>query len=242
MPATPNIYDGKDPAELPIYSVAEAAHFLGLPPSTLRSWVKGQKYSVKSGTKTTKPLFKRPRRSDLMSFHNLVEAHVLATITRKHKIKLQKVRSALGYLERKLLVPRPLLSVEFQTDGTSLFLERFGKLVNATEQGQLALAELLAAALTRIERDPHGVPVALYPWRLVNEVTKDAPKPIVIDPRHQFGAPVLADAYVPVSVLVDRWQAGDSLNDIADDFEIAPGSVEDAVRWWTGHGAQQTRQ
>jgi hypothetical protein len=40
-----DIHGGRDPRELPLYSVAEAAGYLSIPASTLRSWVKGQHYT-----------------------------------------------------------------------------------------------------------------------------------------------------------------------------------------------------
>ena len=36
------LYGGQDPREMPVYGIAEAAHYLLLPPSTLRDWVKGR--------------------------------------------------------------------------------------------------------------------------------------------------------------------------------------------------------
>ena len=90
-----------DPRVLPAYSVAEAAHHLRMPEETLRSWVVGRWYPVAGQSKRSRPLIHLddPQRQYL-SFINLVEAHVLAAIRRRHGVKLPKVRTALDYVKR----------------------------------------------------------------------------------------------------------------------------------------------
>ena len=59
-----------------------------------------------------------------LSFVNLVEAHVLAAIRRRHGVRLPKVRRALDYLQRQFPVEHPLINQAFQTDGLDLFVDR----------------------------------------------------------------------------------------------------------------------
>lgn len=60
----------------PRYSIAEAARLIpGLSPTTLRSWVLGRHYPVKSGTGFFEPIVSLPAPGDpMLSFTNLVEA------------------------------------------------------------------------------------------------------------------------------------------------------------------------
>jgi hypothetical protein len=53
-----------------------------------------------------------------LSFMNLVEAHILVGIRRKHGIGLPQVRRALEYLRNQCGVERPLIDQRFQTDDT----------------------------------------------------------------------------------------------------------------------------
>jgi len=39
------IFNTADPRDIPAYSISEAAHYLGVPTSTLRSWFAGQAYA-----------------------------------------------------------------------------------------------------------------------------------------------------------------------------------------------------
>jgi uncharacterized protein (DUF433 family) len=209
----------------PAYPFSEAAHYLNLPVSTLRAWCLGQ-----GGPQGFRPVIRLDGQpGEGLSFLNLIEAHVLAALRRVHGVRLARVRSALDYVARQLGVARPLADVQFQTDGVDLFVEQLDRLLNVSKEGQLEMASLLRAHLQRIERDPGKVPIKLYPFT-TSRAAADAPAPIVIDPRIAFGRPVLRGKGVPTAVLADRFKAGDSLKELAGDYEAAPEDIEEAIR------------
>jgi len=223
-----------DPRLSPAYSVAEAAHYLRMPEETLRSWVAGRLYPVAGQPKRSRPLIHLddPRRQYL-SFINLVEAHVLAAIRRRHGVKLPKVRKALDYLRRHFPIERPLIDQAFQTDGLDLFVERYGELINASREGQRAMKEILGVYLRRIERDAKGLPVKLYPFTRDTQAEAapaSDPRVIVMNPAVSFGRPVIAGTGIPVSSIYERYKAGDSVADLAQDFRLEISAIEEAIR------------
>lgn len=218
-----------DPREMPAYSLAEASHYLRVPLATLRSWVRGRYYPTEHGRKFFKPLIKLPDRNlASLSFVNLVETHVLDAIRREHHIPLPKVRTALEYVNRHFRVPHPLADHKFQTDGADLFLSKFEKLISVTQAGQLAMKEMLAAHLRRIEHDEAGLAVRLYPFTRKREV--DEPKIIVIDPYVSFGRPSIAHRGIATDIIAERYKAGESIEELAKDYDCERGQVEEAVR------------
>src|SRR5262249_35581636 len=89
-----SFYGGQDPREMPAYGILEAAHYLRLPPSTLRDWVRGRSYPTEKGRRLSAPLISLPPRSPreplVLSFFNLVEAHVLGALRREHRVSMLK--------------------------------------------------------------------------------------------------------------------------------------------------------
>jgi uncharacterized protein (DUF433 family) len=214
----------------PAYPFAEAAHYLNLPISTLRSWCLGQGYAYKGKPRRSKSLIRldgEPREG--LSFLNLVEAHVLAAIRRGHGVSLPKIRDALQFVSDRLKIARPLADADFQTNGADLFVEELGRLVNVSRQGQLEMSSMLHAYLARVERDTAGAPIKLFPF-IRKHAGLHAPAPIVIDPRVAFGRPVLRGRGIPTAVLADRFKAGDSLQELAGDYETTTEQVEEAIR------------
>jgi uncharacterized protein (DUF433 family) len=200
-----------------------------MPASTLRAWCVGQNYYIKGAAKRFRPLIRLDGDGRHgLSFLNLVEAHVLAAIRRKHEIPLPKARRAVEYVKNQLGVKRPFADVAFETNGVDLFVVRLGNIINVTREGQTEIEQFIRAHLQRIERDPAGVPIKLFPF--TRSQTLDAPSPVEIDPTVAFGRPVVRTTAVPTAVLADRFKAGESIGDLASDLAIAPDVIEDALR------------
>jgi uncharacterized protein (DUF433 family) len=161
-----------------------------------------------------------------LSFTNLVEVHVLAAMRRKHALKLEAIRKAVRYMHEALDVEHPLATKQFKTNGVDLFVEWLGKIINVSREGQLGIKAVLTDSLARVEYDKRGRAVRLFPM-LRREGT---PKSIVIDPRRAFGRPVIVGTAVPAADIRSRFDAGDSVEELARDFELAPKLIEDALR------------
>jgi uncharacterized protein (DUF433 family) len=164
------------------------------------------------------------------SFFNLVEAHVLAALRREYKLPLQTIRRGIAYVNRTIEGPHPLATKRFATDRRDLFLlDQSGtNLVTVTRGGQTAFHEVLAPYLRRIDHDSSGLAARFYPF--TRSTGPSQPKVLVMDPRIRFGQPVLRGTGVPVSVVVDRYKAGDSIADLAEDFSCSRDLIEEAIR------------
>ena len=214
-----------DPLELPAYTISEAAHYLVVPAATIRYW------SVGRGQ--YEPLIQVPRHvPTLLSFLNLTELHVLAAIRRKHEVKMPNVRKAIQYLAENaggaMDKRHPLISRTLETDGLDLFIERYGQLINISKTGQIAMRWAISEALRRIDRSPAGVPIKLYPF--TRSTIEDKPAMIVIDPKISAGRPVIAGTGLATQVLAERYKAGESIADLAHDYERENAEIEEAIR------------
>jgi uncharacterized protein (DUF433 family) len=219
----------KDPRDMPAYSIALASHYLQISATTLRSWACGRTYPLKDGSqKRFKPLIELPdKRSILLSFWNLAEAHVLSALRREHEISMPHIRSALQYVSRECGWKRPLIEQKFRTDGIGLFIERYGRLIDASALGQQVMRQIVEAHLERLEWENMSV-ARLYPFTRAREL--HSPRSIVIDPRYSFGRPVLAKSRVSTEVIFDRYQAGESIDELAEDYGCEKLEIEEAIR------------
>ena len=215
----------------PAYAVIDAARYLRITAATLRTWLNGRSYPTKKGRQSSEPLIQRPN-LDLpqLSFTNLVEAHVLRIIRSAHQVKLDKVRKALDYMSQRLDTNHPLVTHRFQTDGIDLFVDQMDELVNVSRSGQLAMRETLKHLLTRVEWDENGIASRFFPiTELVPEPGSD--KIIFLDPAIRFGKPIIADTGVPTDIIVELYNAGDSIEAIANEYECTPLQVRTAIQF-----------
>ncbi|HXI11563.1 MAG TPA: DUF433 domain-containing protein [Thermoanaerobaculia bacterium] len=212
---------------VPAYPLSEAARYLRVSQATLRSWFIGRPYPTSRGTSRFEPLLK-PAGVDpaMLSFSNLIESHVLRSLRTEFGVPLTAVRQALGYAERELNIHQLLLREELRTSGGALFLERYRELIKLSASGQLVMRKLFEAHLARVEWGKLRSAVRLYPFVFGESI---GAKPIVIDPTIAFGRPVVNHAFVSTRSILERIDAGESVQDVANDYELSVAAVEEAV-------------
>lgn len=218
----------KDRRDLPAYPLAEAARYVRIPTQTLRSWVIGRPYPRGGGTTRFEPLIRLPSKGKgLLSFNNMIEAHMLKALRTEHGVSIHNLRVALDYAEKSLGIERLLLSDELHSYAESVFLKHYGQLINLSRSGQLTMERLIQAYLQRVERDDGRLPIRLFPF--VRSEIGFSPKTVAIDPFVAFGRPVVWSKRISTRVIVDRIDAGESVDDLAADYGLTPSEVEGAV-------------
>ena len=219
---------GVDRRDRPAYRLTEAAHYVRLPRTTLASWVRGRDYDPRSGRAHFHPLIRpvEPKRPYL-SFNNLVEAHVLRALRAEHHVSIRAVREALAIAERQYRIPHLLLHDGLLTGAGELFLKHYGELVQLSPSGQIAMRRVLESHLSRIDR-AGNFPIRLHPF--VQADVADA-KPIVIDPAIGFGRPIVARTGISTAVIAERIDAGESVDEVAADYDMHVKEVTDAVTY-----------
>jgi len=229
-----NIYQGKDPLDLPAYTFPEVAHCLGVPIATIRAWSLGRPYqSERGGERWAQALVRiADKDTPALSFRNLVELHVLSGIRRKYGIKMPAIRRAIAYLREHLGVRCPLSDQQMLTDGKDLLVECYGRLISVSEGGQVVMKKLVEAYLSRIERDQAGSPIRLFPFTRPD--IERAPRLVVMNPRVQFGRPCIAGTGIPTSIVFERYRAGDTINGLAQDYRQSLANIEEAIRYEVG--------
>ena len=153
---------------------------------------------------------------------------MLGAIRKDYELPLHKIRRAIEYLKKEFDSEHPLAEYPFQTDGMNLFVEKYSQLINISQNGQLAMKEVLKAYLRRVEHDAAGFPLRLYPF--TRKRIDDEPRSIVIDPFVAFGRPVLAGTNIPTVVIAERYKAGETIEELAIDYGRPELEIQEAIR------------
>ncbi len=210
-----------DVREFPRYSVREAAFYLRIPYTTLHAWTRGQNYVTATGThrRFRSLITLADKKNGLLSFYNLVEAHILRATTERG-VPFKNVRKALDYINGAIPGAHPLLSHDFETSGKELFVNHLGETLNATAHGQLIMREILEKYLKLIPRDGKGLPLRVLPI--------DS-KRLAIDPLFSSGKPIVKDRGVAASVLWGRSKSGEPIVEIAKDYGLTEIEAKEAI-------------
>ncbi|MEE1804603.1 DUF433 domain-containing protein [Streptomyces sp. JV176] len=195
---------------------AETSEYLRIPSSTLSRWLEGHAAGAPLVHSVTE---RRPRQPSL-PFVGVAEAYVLHSL-RSLGLRLHEIREAAEAVRKTFDTPYGLVSKRIATDGIDIFVDHgLGDLRRARD-GQAPIHEVVADYLRYLSWDadddfPSSLRLPQYP----NTV------PVVIDPRFGRGLPVVAANRVPVQAVTDLWDAGESFEDIAYEYDMAPDEVE----------------
>jgi uncharacterized protein (DUF433 family) len=204
----------------PAYGVAETSRYLKIPYQTLRYWL--------TGSNRTPPIVMPATVGPVqLSFMNLLECHALAGMRKLYDLKLPKVRRALIKIGETNPQQHPLVNEVFLTDRKDLFIQRVGRITNVSRHGQMEL-DFFHTHLERVETDRNGL-FRFFPF-VVQPVASE-PKLIEINPMIGFGKPVIAGTGISTAIIASRFNARESITDLAEEYDCSAQQIEEAIRW-----------
>lgn len=209
--------------DVPLFLIDEAAHHLGLPASTLRSWTRRQAGPA--------PLVHRLQpetlRSASLPFVGLVEAHMLRGF-RELGLSAQGLRVSVTRLRERFKDEYALATRRVATDGLDLLADMSESpddepLWTKVVDGQATITAVIGRYLKFVIWDKER-----YPARLRLKTYQGAD--VIVDPRFAFGQPVLEQQKVRVQDILDAFWAGESYGTVAREFGVKTDEVEAVIR------------
>jgi uncharacterized protein (DUF433 family) len=217
--------------DVPLYTVQEAASFLGVPRSTFTNWARGyvrqtaDQHEIRGAPLIT--AVDAPERLPRIPFVGLAEGMVAAAF-RKAGVSMQHIRRSLHALQEQLGIEHALASGRLYTDGSSILYDyatRFGdeEILTVVLSGQRVFSDVVRDYLQRISYGPDDLAD-----RMVLPITQR--HVVEVDPRRAFGQPVFVRGGARMEDVLDRFRAGEPLASVATDFELESQDVEDVIR------------
>ena len=202
---------------LPAYTIADGARYARTNPQTIYYWYfgGGGLGPALPGKEHQKPL----------SYYQLVEIAFVATF-RQLGVSLQRIRKARQYLASTLNSEFPFAEHRLLTEGHHILMElqevepdhEIGRLIVADVGGQTAWQPMVGERFAQFDYE-HGLALKWYPaGRQLS---------VVIDPRVAFGAPTMRG--IPTWVLKGRWNAGESIEEMQEDFDLERHEITNAL-------------
>lgn len=216
---------------LPAYTVAEAARYVGVSPSTLQRWFRGKSASStakggfrKSAVKPVLPTDAGPR--EPLSFIDLIEAHVLLSIRKAYNFPMRKIRTAMDYLAESQGNLICLAHKDFYHDNRELYLGHDQSLLSLSERGQLVDKTIMENGLHQIRYGKDGYADEFFPK--MGDYNQES---FVVNPNINYGRISLARIGVGADALARRYQAHEKIESIAEDYGATSEEIVEAIRW-----------
>jgi uncharacterized protein (DUF433 family) len=210
----------------PMYSIGEAAHLAGVSTATVRRWLQGYVPDRRRPSRKSPPVFGDRVDSPFVSFLQLAEIVVAGDFRKVGHVKLDVVRQAHANTRSESGIEYPFAHLELESLGGHIIRwirKRDGARAQSVDSpDQWALPGLVAQRMQEFEYE-RDLAARWYP------VGKTVP--VVIDPLYSAGLPTIAGRGVTVAAIFRRWRAGQLIDFIADDLQVAPASVERTLQY-----------
>ncbi len=215
----PDLHADDPRISVPLYTIAEAAQYVGLPYSTLHSWINP------SGDRD--PLVTSLARTGYQAsipFIGLAEAFVLQA-ARGAGVPRHRIRPCVQAVKDGLGIEHALASRLLYTDGAELLVRYAAddEDLEVARTRQRQLTETVKHQLQLITYADDG-----YAARLL--LPGYGPADVVVDPAVAFGYPVVKGKGTRVKDVLERFWAGEGLRAIAYDFDLNEEAVEALLR------------
>ena len=216
------------------YTVAEAAKLAKTTPATVRRWLQGYEAV---GHRMTPVFGERVRAADgeilMLSFLELAEVIVAARFRQGDHgppIPLKRIREAHDYARKAFHLPCPFATLRLRQEGVDImrvFDENYPgpRLLALNRGGQWALPLRVQAELEHFDFEETGDRLALRWYPMGKNV------PIVVDPHIAAGRPTIHGRNITVATVFQRFEHGETINAIAEDYEIDQRLIEEAIRF-----------
>ncbi|MCW2242907.1 DUF433 domain-containing protein [Azospirillum canadense] len=214
-----------------IYNIPQAARLIGVTDARLRSWMTGSFVKTKSGPKR-QPALWSPHLPEMdgkqaLTFLDLMEIRLVKRLLDQEKsMRLTHIREALTNYRADNGGDYPLLNKQLFTDGQFLYrkaVNKGGKPLLDLNRWQYVFEAVVAPTLDSVDMGDDALPSRWWP--------KGRGVPVVLDPSHAFGAPILAKRRVPTAALARAMEAQGSVESVARWYELDIEDVRAAIEF-----------
>ena len=206
---------------LPSYLQTDVARYVGVTRRTLARWRELFKLPDHGPVHGTNPA--------VPSFAELITIAFIAAF-RRHGVALDDVHRMHDTLRSALSDEYPFTLLAFKTRAPlvldQLGIDNISDLGVVARHGHYGWAESILAEFARFDYD-HGLALRWYP--------RGRDSSIVIDARIAFGGPTINGAGILTYILKQRYVAGETLEETAEDFGISVDQLQEALRFESVH-------
>lgn len=215
--------------EKPLYTVTEAAAYVGVPRTTFDAWANG--YTRRPAGRTVirgEPLLTTVPSGELrVPFIGLAEGMVLAAF-RATGLPLQRIRPALDRLREEKELEHALASEHLYTDGAEVLYDyarahgdRQLRLLTVVRSGQQVFHDVIERYLERITYRGGWAAQLVLPTTV---------EPLLrVDPERAFGQPVFIHGGARLVDVRNRIRAGEQAEAVAEDYGVPLADLRAAV-------------
>lgn len=207
-----------------IYTIPDISRLLNLPQAKVRRYLNdywderlgkklfGETYSWSVGNKIK-----------AVNFYTLIELYTCFHLQELGVSPKQVLRSRIA-ISKDLQMPYPFASAKLLSDGRKIWYEFEDSIVNADGTKQSDFVEFIKEFASKIEFNSNKLAEKFWPAGKQSD--------IVVNPRHQFGQPILNGTNINAEVIFSMYESGEPIETIGILYDLTKKQVCDAISFY----------
>jgi len=205
-----------------IYTIPDIAHILNLPIGKVSRWMR-EYWGSEIGRKNNHSYYNGEGKDRTTNFNTLIEFYVFYQL-RELKIGSKKIFEAHNKIAKTTGSLYPFANSEILANPKNIFYAIDEDRAIDTKTDQITYKELIKDFCRKIEFSEDKVAARFYP------AGKD--KFIVVDPKHQFGQPIIIGTNVLAENIFSMYESGEDEVRIGKLFDLTLREVKDAISFY----------
>lgn len=214
-----------------IYTIPEIKNFTGISSYKIERWTNGYIYYRNEITYRIDSVYKRDytaiENRTFLSFLDLVEILFINSFE-KHGLSLQSIRRAANCASKLFNTDHPFAKKVFYTDGKTILAKiaeenKDPDLLDLLKK-QYQIESIISPSLYE-SLDFDNFDLAEKWWPLGKD------KMIVLDPKRNFGKPILDKLNIRVETIIDIYKNNKNINEISNWYNIDKKSINAAIEF-----------
>lgn len=206
-----------------IYTLADVASILRLPAAKVRRWMH-EYWQLRFSSSSYSEFSYGAGKELVTNFLTLIEFFTFYQL-RQEGVSAQKIVKAHQILSKTFRTKYPFAKSNLLTDGEQvLFDGDAGNIIQADETLQINIKEAIEPFCKKVEFSDDDLVKRFYP------MGKD--HSIVIDPKRQFGQPVVGNTNVLAETIYNLHRGGESVETITSLYALSVDQVNDVINYY----------
>ncbi len=140
-------------------------------------------------------------------------------------VKAKTILKARSSIAQELKIDYPFASSKLLTDGKNIWYRFQEDIINADGSSQTNFVKIIEDFATNVDFSVESfLAEKLYPY--------GRDKRIVVDPRRQFGQPIIEGTSINAEVIYSMYKSGEPIDSIAILYDLTEKEVNDAINFY----------
>jgi uncharacterized protein (DUF433 family) len=207
-----------------IYTIPDISKLLDLPQAKVRRYL-NEYWDERLGKKFFNETYSWSIGNNIkaVNFYTLIELYTCFHL-QELGVSIKQILKSRNAIAKDLHMPYPFANAKLLSDGKKIWYEFKDSIVKADGSKQTDFVEFIREFADKIDFNSHKIAEKFWPAGKNSN--------IVVNPRHQFGQPIIEGTNINAEVIYSMYESGEPIDSLSIIYDLTSKQVNDAILFY----------